>query len=259
AMFDSAARVDAPCVYDETRTLLVDGIRSWVQNREQGVIRCILGHSGVGKSTLAQTIARECRRQDWLVATFFFSRSDPDMNHTKKVVSTLAYQLAHQDKIYKASIEEIFQRSPSILEKSIDVQWSKLIVDIIRQSPPTPSVIILDGLDECENKEEQLHLLQLLALQVSPLAKFIITFRPTLHIQKLLQRLDLNAECLIYLGDSQEDRHDIQQFLRSSFREISRAKALTSGNGDWPSDDAQEKLVNMASGQFRFAAAVIKF
>ncbi|TFK64009.1 hypothetical protein BDN72DRAFT_289828 [Pluteus cervinus] len=262
AMFDSLTRTYARRVHGKNRTLLVDQTLTWVQDRKHGGVRYIVGHSGVGKTTLAQAIADRCDRMGQPVASFFFSRSDPAANHTKRLVSTLAYQLANQGEIYTDHIVAVLKRSPSILEKSVDIQWSRLIIDTSqRPSPnPIPLVIVLDGLDECQNKDEQVQFLQLLFTTQAPLVKIIITFRPASHIRKVLPSSVLHSECFITLGNSPDDQHDIREFLQYSFQKISNEIVLEmGGNGDWVSDTVREKLVDMASGQFSFAAAVLSF
>ena len=53
---------------------------NWVLGKENtnSLILWLNGAAGAGKSAIAQRIAELCHEADILLATFFFSRSDPN-------------------------------------------------------------------------------------------------------------------------------------------------------------------------------------
>jgi hypothetical protein len=50
--------------------------------------------AGMGKSTIAHTVARRYFEQGRLAASFFFTRGDGDVGNASKFVATIAMQLA---------------------------------------------------------------------------------------------------------------------------------------------------------------------
>lgn len=80
---------------------------------------------GVGKSAIAQTIAEQCKANGCLGASFFFSRLN-HRNDPLRVVPTLAYQFAIQLPDYKRLVTQRLADDPSILEKTLRIQFRSL-------------------------------------------------------------------------------------------------------------------------------------
>ncbi len=126
-------------------------------------------------------------------------------------------------------------------------------------------LIAIDGLSQCEDKRGQNQLLQALFTKFDSLQrpiKILISSRPTYSVRGSLDVLGLKQDDFHTLGDSLEDRRDITRFLRSSLRNISldaRMLNISDTSDSWPSNDTLEKLVDLASGHFSVAAAVVAF
>ncbi|TFK66817.1 hypothetical protein BDN72DRAFT_736185, partial [Pluteus cervinus] len=127
-----------------------------------------------------------------------------------------------------------------------------------------PMVIVIDGLDECRQPEEQTQLLEeILAsiLQLGPSAKLLISCRPQPHLEHIFNQFNLGDSYRINLGQSAENNDDIRTFLRISFDQIyeKHSDKMSTVAQPWPSHDDIEELVDRASGQFIFAATAISF
>ncbi|KAM6497676.1 hypothetical protein JOM56_005624 [Amanita muscaria] len=80
ALHDSFAQDPTRRVHPGTRQYVLKRIRGWFDaSSTKERIFWLCGPAGVGKSAIAQTIARSCAREN-LAATFFFYRSDPGRN-----------------------------------------------------------------------------------------------------------------------------------------------------------------------------------
>jgi uridine kinase len=109
----------------------------WIRHpgRSKNVVR-IRGAEGSGKTMISQEIAERCAEHGLLAASFFFSRSSSDRNHTRvrRFCTTLAYQLALNILELKEGIEKVIEADPSVVQKANGAQFKKLIMEPIVQS-----------------------------------------------------------------------------------------------------------------------------
>ncbi|TFK65115.1 hypothetical protein BDN72DRAFT_921913 [Pluteus cervinus] len=136
---------------------------------------------------------------------------------------------------------------------------------LIHDLPPF-TVIVIDGLDECTDRDQQVELLQGILRCIDQLGssiRFLISCRPERHLEKVFDDFDLSHSHRIHLGQSAEDNDDIRTFLRLSFGRICQDRrrdyTMSITDRQWPSDEQVEELVDRVSGQFIFAATVITF
>ncbi|RXW12107.1 hypothetical protein EST38_g13747 [Candolleomyces aberdarensis] len=126
-----------------------------------------------------------------------------------------------------------------------------------------PLLMVLDGLDECDSKDEIQELIDgmLVFINENPFIPFriFITSRVEEHIQS---RLDVPAVRLDNLVDHCSD-DDIATFLHVLFedgcRRNSVIRAYVKQHGEWPTQRDRRKLVEHIEGSFIFASAVFKF
>ncbi|RXW14980.1 hypothetical protein EST38_g10873 [Candolleomyces aberdarensis] len=133
----------------------------------------------------------------------------------------------------------------------------------IRSLAGHPFLIVIDGLDECEDKDEVEDLIEsMLAFfdedPFIPLRVFI-TSRVEQHIQS---QLDVPGVLLDNLVDHCSD-DDITAFLDVLFQDAKRRnpviRAYVREHGEWPTPSEKRKLVEHIGGSFIFASAVFKF
>jgi hypothetical protein len=216
------------------------------------------GAVGAGKSALQQTVAEKCEGSDTPAFSFFFSATDSTRNTLKAVVPTLAYQLGRgrDHSRLRMLIAETVDREHLIFSQSLKAQMKTLIVDPIKQCRPedvvgVPSVLLIDGLDACEEEGRQTELLEALVecLLVDELPfRVFIASRPERPIRSALNRL----HHLIYhirLSDQYDATEDIRKYLLGNLQ----------GLGLRLTEDDIDVLVRAASGQFIYAAMVVKY
>jgi Cytidylate kinase len=92
----------------------------------------INGSAGTGKTTIAYTIAEDCRKHQVLGASFFCSRDDSDCSSPGLIFTTIAYQLGQFSALYRAEVTRALQSNPDIGYSSVPYQLEQLIVNPLR-------------------------------------------------------------------------------------------------------------------------------
>ncbi|KAF8660084.1 hypothetical protein AX16_001645 [Volvariella volvacea WC 439] len=190
-----------------THQSVIDEAVNWIQmkNRQKGVL-WISGPPKVGKSAVALSIARRLDRPTSIAkvaASFFFATGDPQRSNLRAFVPTLVYRLSvwMQDSVGK-EIWRVLDQDPGILNATVEVQWTKLIVETVNAayekalSSMPPAVIIIDGLDECADWRDQIRVLYMIAScgPNFPLA-FLISSRPESHLLNEFNTRSLSSLC----------------------------------------------------------------
>jgi len=93
ASFASAYQSKKASCLKGTRVKLLEEIEQWSRDPNSPPIFWLAGFAGSGKSTISRTLARKWFEEGRIVGSFFSSRDEQDLRQTKKLFSTLAYQL----------------------------------------------------------------------------------------------------------------------------------------------------------------------
>ena len=164
-------------------------------------------------------------------------------------------------------VNRIMELDPTLHTKSINVQLQTLIVDAFRYLSPPPQhsyLVIVDGLDECHDKATQQSILRLLCETITvhklPL-RFLIGSRPESHIRNSFDQESLyKVTRRVALDETFDPGRDIQVFLQDGFAKICAKNSILSHvEQPWPEEGIIDLLVQRSSGQFIYAATVIKF
>jgi len=157
--------------------------------------------------------------------------------------------------------------NPTLLTKSMGIQLQTLIVDAFRDLPPLPQrsyLVIIDGLDECHDKATQQMILGLLWETITvhklPL-RFLIGSRPESHIRASFDRESFyTITHRVVLDETFNPGRDIRVFLQDGFAKICAENLILSHvEQPWPGEGIIDLLVQRSSGQFIYAATVLKF
>ena len=149
----------------------------------------------------------------------------------------------------------------------MDVQLQTLIVNAFRCLSPLPHrsyLVIIDGLDECHDKATQQLILRLLCETIAvyklPL-RFIIGSRSESHIRESFDQESLyTVTRRVVLDETFDPGRDIRLFLQDGFAEMcAKNPILSHVEQPWPDEGIIDLLVQRSSGQFIFAATVLKF
>ncbi|KAG1740639.1 hypothetical protein EDB19DRAFT_764077 [Suillus lakei] len=263
-IFDSEKRQPHSRCMNNTRVALRKNLRQILDKRDRTNI-WLNGLAGVGKSSIAFSVAEEMKAAERLAATFFFSHK-----HAQKaaaIIPTIAYQLALAFPRIRDDIVKAIERDKMLLssDKSRRDQMQELIVKplkTLRFRQETPYAIVIDALDESFSVEETARLVTLLTETLAgpdlPNIHLIFTSRPEAHIRAAMH----SDICEILLTTRDEDTiQDVRCFLRASLKKtrIGRPAIFGQPTTSWPSDDEFETLASNAGGLFVHAAMSVNF
>ncbi|KXN87650.1 hypothetical protein AN958_08329 [Leucoagaricus sp. SymC.cos] len=271
AMLESAERSYPPRCNPETRQSVRSRIVEWgTQSDRVWRMLWLSGPAGVGKSAVAQTVAEEFQSARLLGAAFFFSRpnrrEEPDV-----LIPTLAYQLAICHPGYKRIISQRLADNPMILKNHRRSQFKELIIDPIQSlldhDPhiiPYPLLIVIDGLDECIDREAQREFVEMIGSHCRMVERFplrwMICSRPESHLKATFSNADWKITCLREQLeiDDREAQEDAICILRDGFTKI-RRRYGDQLSPNWPSSSHLACIANAASGHLGFVSFIIRF
>ena len=272
ALHDSAERSPAPNCHPDTRKAVRQMILDWIRGESSASnFFWLYGPAGAGKTSILQAIA------EFLCSTsgsdqnfggsFFFSRGKHGRDQGYFLFSTIAYQLALKVPGLRQPINRIMESDPTLHTKSMGVQLQRLIVDAFECLSPLPQrsyLVIIDGLDECHDKTTQQSILKLLceSIRVHKLPlRFLVGSRPESHIRDSFDRESLyTITNRVVLDETFHPGSDIRIYLQDGFAKIRTDNSIMSHvEQAWPGEGIIDLLVQRSSGQFIYAATVLKF
>ena len=263
ATYDSIQGV-SECM-EGTRQEVIGKIIRWIDGNSDQPVCWLNGAAGAGKSAISRTVARLCEGSNRLCASFFFFRGAGRRSTITHFISTIAYSIVLSIPATRPHIEYVLQREHHILHRSHKRQFQQLIVEPIRLviSSVLPMVIIIDALDECDDRQEIAEFIDIIACAFQePLPlRFFFTSRVEEHIRsKFVASPALDVTFCLNLQEFSAD-NDIRMFLRSRFARIYQQKCRQFGNISlpWPSQWDLDGLVTKSMGSFIFAFTLANF
>ena len=239
---------------------VLNSIELWARDPDKSPVYWLNGLAGTGKSTIAKTIAERLFADDQLGASFFCSRDFEDRRNLQLIFPTLATQLAHSYPKFRSILVPLIQADPGIAFIPLYHQMERLIIQPLNESSVS-TVIVIDALDECGDKDSASALLSVLGRVVSkiPKVKFFLTGRPEPRILKGF-RLPLLAKVtdvfILHMVEPDQVDSDIRLFFQHSFSELA---GHWHGLDNWPTEEQVNQLCGRAAGLFVYAAATVRF
>jgi hypothetical protein len=246
-----------------TRRDVLLQLENWLKDEKDKRVFWLNGLAGTGKSTIAQTFAEMSFADGKLGASFFCSRDFDERSNLRSIFPTLAFQLAHRDPLFRQELLSTLTASPDVGRETLCSQMEKLIVGPFRVTQ-TPTLIIIDALDECRDEEPASALLSILSRYVDkiPFIKFFITGRPEPRIRSgfRLELLRPHTDVL-RLHDVKPElvNNDIKLFFKAHFANIAKNRSDCNFTEEWPSSSNIDTLCKKAAGLFIYASTVVKF
>ncbi|KAF8997578.1 hypothetical protein BDQ17DRAFT_1391864 [Cyathus striatus] len=267
ASHDAGERHDAPKCYPQTRKAVLSNIMSWVNSDNDTTrIMWLYGPAGAGKSAIAQTTAEECHREGKLAASFFYSRFSAGRNTKDGLVATIAYQLCVSVPAVKESIIKNIEKNPKIFKSNIHTQMKALVIEPFNSVKSAyPKLILIDGLDECLIRKDQVEIIEAIAqalmMDRSSYLRVLLISRPEVEIRQAFNADSVSSLCTrLALDDTFSPDKDIELYLRSHFEALKRQHILSSTlSKSWPSDESICQIITKSSGQFIYASTVIHY
>ncbi|KAH0552981.1 hypothetical protein GP486_006821 [Trichoglossum hirsutum] len=265
AVFNSFERQHDPQCLPNTRVDILNEIREWADERHERHIFWLSGFAGTGKSTIARTIAREYYEQERLGASFFFSRGGGDVGHARKFVSSIALQLAYKSSFLRSCVCKAIEEHSGITSQALRDQWNQLVLRPLSKlnntTYPSPLILVVDALDECDGDDDVKRILQLFSeagsLKTVQLRIFV-TSRPEIPIRHGFYHVPgaKHQDYILHNISPSIVDHDITIYFEYNFRIIRQERSLA---GDWPGQQDIKCLVRNAGGLFIWAATAYRY
>ncbi|KJA14778.1 hypothetical protein HYPSUDRAFT_208407 [Hypholoma sublateritium FD-334 SS-4] len=269
AFHDSAERRDPPKCHPHTREAVIRDILAWARKPANlRLLMWIYGPAGAGKSAIMQTIAEYCAHLGILGGSFFFFRSAEKRNITDHLIPTLAYQLSRRVPHFEDHLVTAILGDWAVFSRNMESQMKTLILGPMAAAAADNShssqsfyVMLVDGLDECQLEASHREVIDLLSSSASPHLRFIIASRPELAIRQSFSIPYVqNQTQTLALDDNYLPDNDIWRFLQDKFLDIQRTHMLRHLlPQDWPGSNIMDTLVHNSSGQFIYAATIIRY
>ncbi|KAK7026694.1 hypothetical protein VNI00_015567 [Paramarasmius palmivorus] len=277
ACYDSEQRFPPPNCHEGTRVQMIADISEWIEDESKPTsARWLHGTAGIGKSAIAQHIAEKYAARGVLGGAFFFSRSDSTRDNIGPFVASLAYQFCKArsplGEVLGPKIIENIAQDPNILHTSCENQLRQLILEPCFRIEPTirkdlpPNLLIVDGLDECVDIDEQERVLELLRMLLAtptfPSWIILLCSWPEPPIHDALHHPNFKGHLVSYdMNTSDELNRDIIQYLKDGFSCLRRKyrRVLGIQGATRPGNHVINELVGRADKQMIFAVTVIKY
>ncbi|KAJ1305552.1 hypothetical protein OPQ81_000555 [Rhizoctonia solani] len=210
-----------------TREPQIELLLEWAHNPETGRTCWMNGMAGTGKTTIAYTVCSKLEESSKLGASFFCSRTIPECRQVKRIIPSIAYQLARFSLPFRCALAGILGVDPDVHTRALKIQYQKLIVDPLvaaKDSLPLDLIVIIDALDECENEDSVGQILDLvLSTPPSLPIRFLLSSRPESEIcRRMMGRVDNQGDTRLVLHDldSESVRSDIERYMRHELENI---------------------------------------
>ena len=224
----------------------------------------LYGIAGIGKSTVAKTLAEHAAKSHTLGASFFFSRDEDNRKTARWFFPVLAYHLSRYNLDYARRISDALEQDPDTSGLGMRAQLESLIAKplgpVMKEGKPI--LIVVDALDECDEGGAEA-VLTLLAdyIPQMPRLRVFITARPEPHIQSAL------GECRqyeqVYMQDIELSvvKDDIQRYLEFRLSENEVKKAFPKLRPPiWrPTKEQMSILVGLSGKLFIIASTAASF
>ena len=246
-----------------TRKDVLLRIEQWLMDEKEKRVFWLNGQAGTGKSTIAQTFAEISFFDGKLGASFFCSRHSENKDNLQIIFPTLAFQLAHQYPQFREQLVQVLSTNPGFGQESLCSQLEKLIVRPLKTTGIS-TLIIIDALDECKDKDPASALLSALSRYVHeiPEVKFFVTSRPEPPIREGFQLESLrHITDVLKLRDVERSSvdGDIRLYFKAHLAKIPNYVTHDKFPEEWPTPYDIDVLSKRAAGLFIYAPAVINF
>ncbi|KAG9089498.1 hypothetical protein FS749_001281 [Ceratobasidium sp. UAMH 11750] len=241
-----------------TRTKIVGEITAWALTQDLGPrLAWVRGLAGLGKSSIATSVCEGLDSQRALACSVFCKRDNPDLRDLRRVLMTIAYDLALQWEPYGAAVATVLREDPK-LDSKYPTQLYNVLFDKPLQSlgevmrPKDTLTVVVDALDEFGDVASRKQLLECLRdlSQRRPWIKVAVTSRPEADIQAFFGSTNRNwfVEYDVFKYDASDD---IRSYVQDRLGRVGATNT-------WP-EDAVERLTIQSGGLFIWARTACEF
>src|SRR5258707_12888547 len=238
-----------------TRVEILHSIMAWLGRPVMDVSKPIYwvnGLAGIGKSTIARTVAEQVDGLPLQMASFFFARNNDALSNAKLFVTSIAFRLAEIFPKFMETVSNVLKADGTLPSKSLDTQFTYLFFRPLQSlGLNQPLVLAVDALDECDPKDAQTILNSMISHCARiPMLRILITSRPENHITSVFKRAHNVEKVILHDIDSGVVTQDIQHYLEWQLKTIHEQDEFPSIPSSWPSQIDLKALVHKAGKLF---------
>ncbi|KAF5323775.1 hypothetical protein D9619_012906 [Psilocybe cf. subviscida] len=271
AILNAGGRADEVRCHPGTREEVIDRIEKW-ENTHDGMAAPMFwlsGPAGAGKTAIVQTIAERCEHRGVPHANFFFFRADTSRSIASPLIATLLHQIILLYPSLRDGVVALLSANPLIFDSTLENQLAQCIVAPLRVIQQSSSdyrllLLLIDGLDECDSEikrsqQQILHAFDKVLAERSCPFRLLVASRDESQIRAAFNKI--SSQCLpLYLDGQYSPEHDIRVFVIAQFKQVRKAHPLAHTlDTIWPSVEDVNYIVKKSSGQFIYAATVMRF
>src|SRR5260221_2146254 len=195
------------------------------------------------------------------MASFFFVRHNDALSNAKLFVTSIAFRLAEIFPKFKESVSQVLKANGTLPSESLDTRFTDLFFCPLQSlALNEPLVLVVDALDECDPKDAQTILNNMIThCARTPMLRILITSQPENHITSVFKRANNVEKVILHDIDSGVVAQDIQHYLECQLKSIHEQNEFPSIPLSWPSPVDLKALVQKAGKLFIWAATGVKF
>ncbi|CAE7099926.1 unnamed protein product [Rhizoctonia solani] len=255
ARYDSALSIEVSrrsCT-ENTRTEILGNLMKWSEDEHAANIYWMNGMAGTGKTTIAYSACTVLEARKQLAASFFCTRTSAQCRDAKRIVPTIAYQLARRSTPFRSALCKVLEEDTDVGTGMISAQFEQLLRAPLMEAQknmPNNLVVVIDALDECSDPYIVELFLGILFRSVVDLPiKFFVTSRPEPIIRQRMLSESERSRSILYLHEIEASlvQADIELYLRDELASIS------------PSDNDIRQLAKHAGKLFIYAATAVRY
>ncbi|KAL5632099.1 hypothetical protein ACGC1H_000202 [Rhizoctonia solani] len=233
-----------------TRVNVLANMIEWTHTNGGGVY-WLNGMAGTGKTTIAYSVCVELATRRQLGASFFCSRLREECRNVNVIIPSIAYQLARFSRPFHSALSVALEQDPDVHGRLPHMQFDVLIAKPIlevQHTLPEELTVVIDALDECEQKESTGRMLDVLLNKSTNLPiKFIVSSRPESQIRDHMTNERTRSRLVLHELDKGEVQADIEKYLREGLTQMG------------PSEGQIAALLKRAGILFIYAATAVRY
>lgn len=236
-----------------TRKVILSDVNHWSDDSCAEKVFWLDGMAGTGKTTIAYTLSEALQSRGQLAASFFCTRTSPECRDAKRIVPTIAYQLARHSTPFRWALSQALEKNPDAGSLNILAQFDQLLKDPLAEVHDKMAknmVVVIDALDECDDNNIIVRVLDMLFRFAANLpVKFFVTSRPEPAIREKMMSQPQGSRLIMHL-------HEIEQSIVQADIELYLQEELASMS---PSSGQINQLVGFAGNLFIYAATAVRY
>ncbi|KAM0163443.1 hypothetical protein ACHAQE_003228 [Botrytis cinerea] len=248
---------------EETKGGLLGNVSNWIfdnndfQQWRYNQDNCLLwikGDPGKGKTMLLCGIINKLERSNEAILAYFFCQgTDERINNAIAVLRGLIYMLISRQPALSSHLQEKFEVAGENLFKDTNTftALSGTLKAMLKDESLKPTILIIDGLDECQKDLPRLLSLIVSGLSISSRVKWLVSSRNWFEIEQQLQQAERGTGLSLELNNESVSAA-IERYVREKVEYLSKIKNYTGKRRH----DVEQYLIKNASGTFLWVALV---